>query len=107
LARAILYVINNAIEAVSGVQNPAITLRVKPGGAFSEIHVIDNGPGIPNELRNRVFEAFFTTKAPPHVGVGLFLANKMIQNAGGRIELHTPANGQGAEVVIYLPGPEQ
>src|ERR1051325_9733075 len=32
LARAILYVINNAIEAVAGVQNPAITLRVKPGG---------------------------------------------------------------------------
>jgi signal transduction histidine kinase len=106
LARAILYVINNAIEAVAGVQNPAITLKVTPGGAYSEIHVIDNGPGIPTELRNRVFEAFFTTKAPPHVGVGLFLANKMIQNAGGRIELHTPPSGQGAEVVIYLPGPE-
>jgi signal transduction histidine kinase len=107
LARAILYVINNAIEAVSGVQNPQINLKVVPGASYNEIHVIDNGPGIPNELRNRVFEAFFTTKAPPHVGVGLFLANKMIQNAGGRIELHTPANGQGAEVVIYLPGPEQ
>src|SRR3954464_10464597 len=92
LARAILYVINNAIEAVAGVQNPAITLKVTPGGAYSEIHVIDNGPGIPTELRNRVFEAFFTTKAAPHVGVGLFLANKMIQNAGGRIELHTPAS---------------
>src|SRR3954468_9172789 len=96
LARAILYVVNNAIEAVSGVQNPAITLKVTPGGAYSEIHVIDNGPGIPTELRNRVFEAFFTTKAAPHVGIGLFLANKMIQNAGGRIELHTPASRQGA-----------
>jgi hypothetical protein len=30
----------------------------------------------------------------------------MIQNAGGRIELHAPANGQGIDVVIYLPGPE-
>ena len=88
------------------MQNPAITLKVVPGATYNEIHVIDNGPGIPTELRNRVFEAFFTTKAQPHVGVGLFLANKMIQNIGGRIELHTPAGGQGAEVVIYLPAPE-
>jgi DNA-binding response OmpR family regulator len=106
LARAILYVINNAIEAVAGVQSPTITLKVVAGAPFNEIHVIDNGPGIPTELRNRVFEPFFTTKAQPHVGVGLFLANKMIQNAGGRIELHAPANGQGVDVVIYLPGPE-
>jgi DNA-binding response OmpR family regulator len=103
LARAILYVINNAIEAVGGIQNPAITLRVVPGAPFTEIHIIDNGPGIPTELRNRVFESFFTTKGAPHNGVGLFLANKFVQNAGGRIELKTPASGQGAEVVIYLP----
>jgi DNA-binding response OmpR family regulator len=106
LARAILYVINNAIEAVAGVQNPSITLKVTPGAPFNEIHIIDNGPGIPAELRSRVFEAFFTTKGAPHVGVGLFLANKMIENVGGRIEVHTPTNGQGAELVIYLPAPE-
>jgi DNA-binding response OmpR family regulator len=106
LARGILYVINNAIEAVAGVQSPSITLKVVPGASFNEIHVIDNGPGIPAELRNRVFEAFFTTKGAPHNGVGLFLANKMIQNSGGRIELHTPANAQGMDVVVFLPAPE-
>lgn len=106
LARAILYVINNAIEAVTGVQNPAITMRVTAGAQFNEIHVIDNGPGIPAELRERVFEAFFTTKGAPHNGVGLYLANKIVQNAGGKIELRVPASGQGAEVVIFLPGPE-
>jgi DNA-binding response OmpR family regulator/anti-sigma regulatory factor (Ser/Thr protein kinase) len=107
LARAVLYVINNAIEAVgAGVQSPTITLKVAPGATYNEVRIIDNGPGIPVDLRNRVFEPFFTTKAQPHVGVGLFLANKMIQNAGGRIELHTPASGQGAEVVIFLPRPE-
>jgi DNA-binding response OmpR family regulator len=106
LARAILYVINNAIEAVAGVQAPAITMRVVAGNPFNEIHITDNGPGIPAELRERVFESFFTTKGAPHNGVGLYLANKIVQNAGGKIELHTPSNGQGAEVVIYLPGPE-
>ena len=106
LARAVLYVINNAIEAVAGVQNASITLRVVPGAPFNEIHVIDNGPGIAPDLRNRVFEAFFTTKGAPHVGVGLFLANKMVQGAGGRIELRVPEGGQGSHVVISLPAPE-
>lgn len=106
LARAILYVINNAIEAVAGVSAPAITLRVVPDGAFSRIEIIDNGPGISNDLRERVFEAFFTTKGAPHNGVGLYLANKIVQNAGGKIELHPPPNGQGTRVVIFLPVPE-
>src|SRR3954471_2780800 len=80
LARAILYVINNAIEAVTGAQNPAIVLRVLAGSPYTQIQIIDNGSGIPNELRERVFEAFFTTKGPPHNGVGLYLANKIVQN---------------------------
>jgi DNA-binding response OmpR family regulator len=106
LARSILYVINNAIEAVAGVQNPAITLRVVAGAPYSQIQVIDNGPGIPAELRARVFEAFFTTKGAPHNGVGLYLAQKIVQGAGGKIELQIPSNGQGAQVVISLPIPE-
>jgi len=103
LARAILYVINNAIEAVAGVQSPTITLRVLASGQFTQIQVIDNGPGIPTELRERVFEPFFTTKGPPHNGVGLYLANKIVQGIGGKIELQTPANGQGTQMVIFLP----
>jgi DNA-binding response OmpR family regulator/anti-sigma regulatory factor (Ser/Thr protein kinase) len=106
LARAILYVINNAIEAVTGVQNPTITLRVLAGTPHTQIQVIDNGPGIPVELRERVFEPFFTTKGPPHNGVGLHLANKIIQNIGGKVELQTPASGQGAQIVIFLPAAE-
>lgn len=106
LARAILYVINNAIEAVSGVQNPSITLRVLAGSPFTQIQIIDNGPGIPPELRERVFEAFFTTKGAPHNGVGLHLANKIVQNIGGKIELQIPPNGQGAQIVIFLPAPD-
>jgi DNA-binding response OmpR family regulator len=106
LARAVLYIINNAIEAVTGVQNPAITLRVISGAPTNQIQVIDNGPGIPHDLRDRVFEPFFTTKGPPHNGVGLYLANKIIHNAGGKIELQIPPNNQGAQVVISLPIPE-
>jgi DNA-binding response OmpR family regulator len=106
LARAILYVINNAIEAVTGVQNPAITLRVVPGMPFNQVQIIDNGPGIPHDLRGRVFESFFTTKGPPHNGVGLYLANKIVQSIGGKIELQIPPNAQGAQVVIFIPAPE-
>lgn len=106
LARATLYIINNAIEAVAGVQTPSITLKVIAGAPYNQIQVIDNGPGIPVDLRERVFEAFFTTKGAPHNGVGLFLASKMIQNTGGRIDLQIPANGQGTQVVVHLPAPD-
>jgi two-component system NtrC family sensor kinase len=106
LARAILYIINNAIEAVTGVQSPAITLRVLATSPFTQIQVIDNGPGIPTELRERVFEPFFTTKGPPHNGVGLYLANKIVKDIGGKIELQTPASGPGAQLVIFLPASE-
>lgn len=103
LARALLYIINNAIEAVATATNPAITLRVIPGTPYNQVQIIDNGPGIPAELSARVFESFFTTKGPPHNGVGLYLANKIIQNAGGKIELQNPSSGQGAQVAIFLP----
>lgn len=106
LARALLYVINNAIEAVAGIPSPAITLRVAPIPGYNQIHVIDNGVGIPPELRERAFEAFFTTKGSPHNGVGLFLANEIIRSHGGRIELKSPPEGQGTHVLISLPVPE-
>ncbi|MDX1952741.1 MAG: response regulator [Verrucomicrobiota bacterium] len=105
LARAILYLINNAMEAVTGMQNPTILLRVTASPPYNRIHIVDNGPGIPPELRERVFEAFFSTKGSPHNGVGLFLANQIVQNAGGSIQLLPPESGHGTEIRVILPMP--
>ena len=102
LARALLYIFNNAIEAVHGGEKPLMKIAVANEGASSSITVLDNGGGIPEELRTKVFEPFFTTK-PPHQGVGLHLAQEIIKAAGGTIEIAEPEAGWSTAIRVYLP----
>ena len=64
--------VHNACDAVAEVEDPVVTLRAHRAGDSVVVEVEDNGPGIPDELRERVFDAFFTTK-PPGQGTGLGL----------------------------------
>jgi signal transduction histidine kinase len=64
--------VHNACDAVADVEDPVVTLRAHRAGQSVVVEVEDNGPGIPDELRERVFDAFFTTK-PPGQGTGLGL----------------------------------
>lgn len=72
--------------------------------------VADEGPGIPPELRERVFEKFFRIPgreaADPRrtgIGLGLPIARRLIEAQGGRIWVDTPAAGRGTEFVMTLP----
>jgi signal transduction histidine kinase len=104
LARALLYVINNGIEAVKGLPQPSLNIRVEGAGPHCVIHVVDNGPGVNPEVKDRIFEAFVTTKPrPPHNGVGLYLAKEIITAADGQIDLLPGPGGIGTDVVITLP----
>jgi signal transduction histidine kinase len=66
--------IDNAADALldAGVAEPLIALRVIPSAEAVTVEVEDNGPGIPQDVVGRVFDAFFTTK-PPGSGTGLGL----------------------------------
>ena len=104
LARALLYVINNGIEAVTGQPQPTLILRIEAVGPNCVIHVVDNGPGVKPEVKDRIFEAFVTTKArPPHNGIGLYLAREIIQAADGQISVQPGPDGIGTDVAITLP----
>jgi signal transduction histidine kinase len=103
LARAILYLLNNAIEAVAGRPDPFVDVRLQPAGEFHRITITDSGPGIPPELREQVFKAFFTTKPAPHNGVGLYLAREIVKSFGGSIQISTPPQGTGAEFTVTIP----
>jgi two-component system, NtrC family, sensor kinase len=75
------------------------------------ITVEDNGPGIPDEDRSKVFDAFFTTKEPGKgTGLGLSICARLVEGMGGRIHLDRGPEG-GARFTIRLPGatllPEQ
>lgn len=103
LARALLYLLNNAIEAVGGRPEAFVDVRLQSSGDTHRIHIADNGLGIPPELQEQVFRPFFTTKPAPHNGVGLYLAREIVRSFGGSIHITIPANGKGTEVIVTLP----
>jgi signal transduction histidine kinase len=72
-------------------------------GHWVELTVEDSGPGIPAEARERVFEPFATGRSDRPGGLGLAISKRLVEEAGGRIEIGEALEG-GARVVIRLPG---
>ena len=67
------------------------------------ITIVDNGPGVPEELAGRIFEPFFTTRPVGQgTGLGLSIAHTVVDAHGGRIALEQ-APGGGASFVVHLP----
>lgn len=73
------------------------------GRPYVALSIRDNGPGIPDQIRDRVFEPFFTTKAKG-TGLGMAIADRIVSAHGGRIELGTGA--PGAEFRLLFPRAE-
>jgi signal transduction histidine kinase len=71
------------------------------GGSAARLRVSDDGPGVPADVRHRIFEALFTTKAKGS-GLGLALCRRIMEAHGGTIDLES--NERGASFVLDLPG---
>jgi signal transduction histidine kinase len=99
--------IDNAADAMGGVG--VLTLRTSlddtgPDGPAVLVEVADDGAGIPEEVRSRVFDAFFTTK-PPGAGSGLGLDNArriVVQRHGGTLDFTTGPSGTTFRVRLPL-----
>jgi signal transduction histidine kinase len=91
----------NAREALTGKADAEITLK----GHITENNVIllinDNGPGIPNEIRQKLFTPYFTTKSSG-TGLGLAIVKRIMQHHGGDIILEESENG-GACFKLMFP----
>ena len=77
------------------------------------IVVSDEGPGIPEALRERVFEKFFRVPAreshDPNrggIGLGLSIARRLVETQGGRIWIEPPGSGRGTTVILTMPAAE-
>jgi len=80
-----------------------IALRAAAQGKFLVIEVEDNGPGIPSEVRSRIFERGFTTKtAKSGMGLGLWICRTIVEDHHGSIEV-TSEPGKGTTFTILLP----
>ncbi len=88
--------ITNAIQAMEGQDNGFLAIKVAPNPHNSkmvDIHISDNGPGIPEDLRKRVFEPFFTTKDEEGTGLGLAITRRIIMAHKGEIDLESFPGG--------------
>ncbi len=106
LHQVLLNLIVNAQQSLQERPAPRtlrITSGLDPGGDFVRVVVADNGPGIPEAVRARVFEPYFTTK-PIGVGLGVGLAVSLgiVEAHGGTLTVDCPPAG-GAVFTIALP----
>ncbi|HZH81411.1 MAG TPA: HAMP domain-containing sensor histidine kinase, partial [Gemmatimonadales bacterium] len=98
LRRAFANLLRNAAEAMGG--RGAIDVGVTTEGAGLLVTIADHGPGIPDELRQRVFEPYFTTKRDG-TGLGLALVRQTIEAHQGTISVaETPGGGATFSVVL-------
>lgn len=109
LARAMLNVVTNAVDAACAAEaigaGPArVQIQIQAGPDTITVAVSDNGLGIPESLRARVFEPFYTTKGPQEgTGLGLSQARSIIVDAhGGQMYLEDNAP-RGTRCVMSLP----
>jgi len=104
LGRVILNLLNNAFDAVRGVDEAAVTVATRKLDDAVEISVSDNGPGIPEALREKIFEPFFTTKATGEgTGLGLSLSHDIITKGHGGEFSVTNSESGGASFLIRIP----
>jgi two-component system nitrogen regulation sensor histidine kinase NtrY len=99
LKRALLNLVDNAGEA--GATEVVVGTRRAPGGERVQVVIEDNGPGIPGELRDRVFLPYFSTKATG-MGLGLPIVHQIVADHGGEIRVEDGAP-RGTRFVIDLP----
>jgi PAS domain S-box-containing protein len=93
----------NAIHALDKVENPLIVIQTRFEDAYAVITVADNGPGVPADIRSRLFDPFFSTKAVGQgSGLGLSISNAIVAKRGGFIAYDSEYSA-GARFIIKLP----
>jgi signal transduction histidine kinase len=98
---AFVNLIVNAIDAMPTGGNIEIATGTSDdGGGF--LRVTDNGPGMTDDVRARVFDAFFTTKGKQGTGLGLSTVHSFVQRHHGRIALDTEL-GKGTTFALFFP----
>jgi two-component system nitrogen regulation sensor histidine kinase NtrY len=96
ISQALTNIIKNATEAIAAVpaaergKGRILVSAVREGGDVV-IDVIDNGIGLPRESRNRLLEPYVTTREKG-TGLGLAIVGRIVEEHGGRIELHDAAD---------------
>jgi signal transduction histidine kinase len=93
--------VQNALDACDGVPDARVSVRVLADGPRASVVVRDQGRGVPQEIRDKLFEPYATTKEKG-TGLGLAIVQRIIIEHGGEI-LHRDAAGGGTEFEFWVP----
>jgi signal transduction histidine kinase len=100
MRRVFYNIASNAYDAMEQGGTFTITSGLKDN--YVEFHLKDTGPGIPEQIRDTLFEPFVTCDKEHGTGLGLAIARKIVKDHGGYIGVMSEA-GQGADFIIRLP----
>ncbi len=101
LEEMVLNFISNASDALRNMENKIIRISTAADGTNVLVDVSDSGPGVPEPLREKIFDPFYTTKNDSP-GIGLSITHRIITDHGGSVEVGTSDLG-GAEFLIKIP----
>lgn len=108
LCQVLINILDNSIYALSKIRRERlIVVETMDSGENVIVKIKDNGTGIPKEIQDRIFDAFFTTKeVGSGTGLGLSICQSIIQRHKGKISF-VSSEGLGTEFIITLPKGEQ
>ncbi|MDP9347828.1 MAG: HAMP domain-containing histidine kinase [Gemmatimonadota bacterium] len=101
LRQALENLIRNACEATAGREGACLRLGVERVGGMAAVRVSDNGPGIPPERLEGIFQPFVSSKGKG-MGLGLSITREIVEGHGGRVEVES-APGAGTTFTVLLP----
>ena len=108
IGRVILNLMTNAFYAVNEKKNqdgfqPTVSIQTKKSAGHILVSIADNGGGIPEEIANKIFQPFFTTKPTGQgTGLGLSLSYDIVKAHGGTLEVESEV-GFGSSFILRLP----
>jgi signal transduction histidine kinase len=104
LGQVLMNLLVNARQAMEAAEKGRnLTVRTRLRGQMVEIQVTDDGPGIPDDVKAKIFDWFFTTKPPGEgTGLGLAVSREILQAHGGNLRLEDTPGG-GATFVLEIP----
>lgn len=102
--RAVLNILTNAIDAVEGSDDAIVLVEtgLHPETDMLWVTVSDNGPGIPEDQRSRIFQIFESTKGSRGTGLGLAVSQKILREHGGDITIESHV-GHGSRFTLLWP----
>jgi two-component system nitrogen regulation sensor histidine kinase NtrY len=101
LSRVFINLMKNAIQSIQDNRDGKVNVSLEKKGNTAIIRFRDNGKGIPEDIRDKLFQPNFTTKSGG-MGMGLAIVESILKNAGGKVYYETELN-KGSIFIVELP----